>query len=51
MSLSELERRIPKRQEKNAEEEHTVNKYEREKREENSLRNCIIPSNQEGGGS
>ena len=29
--------------EENAEEEHTVNKYEREEREENSLRNCIIP--------
>ena len=51
MSLSDLEQRIPKSPEQNAEEEHTVNKYEREEREENSLRDCIILSNQEGGGS
>ena len=49
--LSDLEQRIAKIREENAEEEHTVNKYEQEEREENCHRNCIIPSNQEGGGS
>ena len=50
MSLSDLEQRIPKSPEQNAEEEHKVNKYEQEEQEENRCCDCIIPSNWEGGG-
>ena len=36
--------------EQNAEEEHKVNEYEREEHSRHCLTNCIISSNQEGGG-
>ena len=51
LSLADWEQRMAKNPEQNAEEEHTVNRYEQEEREENCRRDCIISSNQEGGGS
>ena len=50
-SLADLEQIVQKSPEPNAEEEHMVNRYEQEEQEENDLRDYVIPSNQEGGGS
>ena len=55
LSLADWEQRIPKSPKRNAKEQHTVNRYVQEEAEERererTTRDCVIPSNQEGGGS